>query len=171
MNVESDDDEFVDDGEADDETTLAAEEARHPAVSVKEETNALAEEADLPIEELLKRYGGYTAEAGMDHNGDTEVGMDVEEDDGASKKSSESNSLSKSMKEGGKGLTNTGEGVQKHVPLPFIMTKKLKLREYQHLGLDWLTSMYERRLNGILADEMGLGKTIQVTLITFVELL
>ena len=36
-----------------------------------------------------------------------------------------------------------------------------KLREYQHIGLDWLVSMYDAKLNGILADEMGLGKTIQ----------
>jgi SNF2 family DNA or RNA helicase len=36
------------------------------------------------------------------------------------------------------------------------------LREYQHIGLDWLVSLHERKLNGILADEMGLGKTIQV---------
>ncbi|CAB1337947.1 unnamed protein product [Coregonus sp. 'balchen'] len=36
-----------------------------------------------------------------------------------------------------------------------------KLREYQHIGLDWLVTMYEKKLNGILADEMGLGKTIQ----------
>ena len=121
---------------------------------MKEETNALAEEADLPIEELLKRYGGYSAETGAGENPDVaEEGMDVEE---------ENTSDSKANKDAGKGLTNTGEGVQRHVPLPFIMTKKLKLREYQHLGLDWLTSMYERRLNGILADEMGLGKTIQV---------
>lgn len=35
------------------------------------------------------------------------------------------------------------------------------LREYQHIGLDWLVTMYEKKLNGILADEMGLGKTIQ----------
>lgn len=37
---------------------------------------------------------------------------------------------------------------------------KGKLREYQHIGLDWLVTMYEKNLNGILADEMGLGKTI-----------
>lgn len=29
------------------------------------------------------------------------------------------------------------------------------------IGLDWLVTMHEKRLNGILADEMGLGKTIQ----------
>lgn len=44
-------------------------------------------------------------------------------------------------------------------PIPFLL--KYSLREYQHIGLDWLVTMYERKLNGILADEMGLGKTIQ----------
>ncbi|RZF34391.1 hypothetical protein LSTR_LSTR008930 [Laodelphax striatellus] len=43
--------------------------------------------------------------------------------------------------------------------VPFLL--KYPLREYQHIGLDWLVTMYERNLNGILADEMGLGKTIQ----------
>ena len=43
--------------------------------------------------------------------------------------------------------------------VPFLL--KFTLREYQHIGLDWMAAMYERKLNGILADEMGLGKTIQ----------
>eukprot|EP00898_Chlorokybus_atmophyticus_P008693 jgi/Chlat1/8825/Chrsp91S08163 len=42
--------------------------------------------------------------------------------------------------------------------VPFLL--KYPLREYQHIGLDWLATLYEKRLNGILADEMGLGKTI-----------
>lgn len=29
------------------------------------------------------------------------------------------------------------------------------------VGLQWLVSLYNNKLNGILADEMGLGKTIQ----------
>jgi E1A-binding protein p400 len=45
-------------------------------------------------------------------------------------------------------------------PLPTLLLKH-QLREYQHVGLDWLVTMYENKLNGILADEMGLGKTIQ----------
>ncbi|RWS11744.1 Helicase domino-like protein [Dinothrombium tinctorium] len=43
--------------------------------------------------------------------------------------------------------------------IPFLL--KHQLREYQHIGLDWLAAMYDKKLNGILADEMGLGKTIQ----------
>ncbi|KDD72180.1 SNF2 family N-terminal domain-containing protein, partial [Helicosporidium sp. ATCC 50920] len=42
---------------------------------------------------------------------------------------------------------------------PFLL--KGSLREYQQIGLDWLVTLYHKRLNGILADEMGLGKTIQ----------
>lgn len=37
-----------------------------------------------------------------------------------------------------------------------------KLREYQMVGLRWMVSLYNNKLNGILADEMGLGKTVQV---------
>ncbi|KAK9454418.1 SNF2 family N-terminal domain-containing protein [Dipodascopsis uninucleata] len=44
-------------------------------------------------------------------------------------------------------------------PIPFLL--RGKLREYQHLGLDWLAGLYNSNTNGILADEMGLGKTIQ----------
>ena len=43
--------------------------------------------------------------------------------------------------------------------VPWLL--KHTLREYQHIGLDWMVSLWERSLNGILADEMGLGKTIQ----------
>eukprot|EP01031_Cornospumella_fuschlensis_P033753 gene33753-40842_t len=46
------------------------------------------------------------------------------------------------------------------MPLPFIL-RNINLREYQHVGMSWLISLHDRRLNGILADEMGLGKTIQ----------
>jgi len=43
-------------------------------------------------------------------------------------------------------------------PLPALL--RGTLREYQHVGLDWLAAMYEKNLNVILADEMGLGKTV-----------
>ena len=44
-------------------------------------------------------------------------------------------------------------------PVPFLL--KHSLREYQHVGLDWLVTLYETHLNGILADAVGLGKTVQ----------
>ncbi|KAK9881705.1 hypothetical protein WA026_017223 [Henosepilachna vigintioctopunctata] len=54
---------------------------------------------------------------------------------------------------------NTLSSTNVSTTIPFLL--KLTLREYQHIGLDWLVTMFERKLNGILADEMGLGKTIQ----------
>lgn len=44
-------------------------------------------------------------------------------------------------------------------PVPSLL--RGTLREYQHVGLDWLAKLYADKTNGILADEMGLGKTIQ----------
>ncbi|PSR86149.1 Protein PHOTOPERIOD-INDEPENDENT EARLY FLOWERING like, partial [Actinidia chinensis var. chinensis] len=54
--------------------------------------------------------------------------------------------------------SNTFLTTKVRTKFPFLL--KYPLREYQHIGLDWLVTMYEKRLNGILADEMGLGKTI-----------
>ncbi|KAI3764429.1 hypothetical protein L2E82_14437 [Cichorium intybus] len=42
------------------------------------------------------------------------------------------------------------------------MLRKGTLRDYQLVGLQWMLSLYNNKLNGILADEMGLGKTVQV---------
>ncbi|XP_059482189.1 helicase domino isoform X2 [Neocloeon triangulifer] len=56
-----------------------------------------------------------------------------------------------------KGYTLSSTKVETKVP--FLL--KHGLREYQHVGLEWLATMFNKNLNGILADEMGLGKTIQ----------
>ncbi len=63
---------------------------------------------------------------------------------------------------------NTLDTTTVKTPVPFLL--KHSLREYQHIGLDWLVSLHERSFNGILADEMGLGKTIQVETAAFVPL-
>jgi superfamily II DNA or RNA helicase len=39
---------------------------------------------------------------------------------------------------------------------------KASLRNYQHVGLNWLNFLQEYGWGGILADDMGLGKTLQV---------
>ena len=36
-----------------------------------------------------------------------------------------------------------------------------QLRDYQLVGVSWLSALAEQNLGGILADEMGLGKTVQ----------
>ena len=42
---------------------------------------------------------------------------------------------------------------------PYLL--KHSLRQYQVKGMEWMTTLAQKGLNGILADEMGLGKTIQ----------
>lgn len=53
---------------------------------------------------------------------------------------------------------NNVAGVHFEKSPPYI---RGEMRDYQVVGLNWMISLYENRINGILADEMGLGKTIQ----------
>ena len=53
---------------------------------------------------------------------------------------------------------HTLEKAQVSTKVPFLL--RGSLREYQIIGMDWLVTLHNRKLNGILADEMGLGKTI-----------
>ncbi|KAF4745030.1 swr1 complex component, partial [Perkinsus olseni] len=55
---------------------------------------------------------------------------------------------------------SAGEHLGLKTPVPSLLRNCI-LREYQHVGLDWLVTLHDQGLNGILADEMGLGKTIQ----------
>jgi SNF2 family DNA or RNA helicase len=81
--------------------------------------------------------------------------VDMDESD-ESRKSIITRAASKAKK--AQPLGTTLQTATIHTKVPFLM--RGTLREYQHIGLDWLVSMYESKLNGILADEMGLGKTI-----------
>ncbi|XP_054782253.1 ATP-dependent helicase BRM-like isoform X2 [Prosopis cineraria] len=65
-----------------------------------------------------------------------------------------------------------GSSVSKYYSLAHAVNEKVirqpsmlragTLRDYQLVGLQWMLSLYNNKLNGILADEMGLGKTVQV---------
>ncbi|KAI0355573.1 hypothetical protein OH77DRAFT_1479228 [Trametes cingulata] len=45
---------------------------------------------------------------------------------------------------------------------PALLKPGVKLKEYQMIGVNWLSLLYQKGLSCILADEMGLGKTVQV---------
>jgi SNF2 family DNA or RNA helicase len=36
--------------------------------------------------------------------------------------------------------------------VPFLLSSNLKMREYQHIALDWMIALHDKGLNGILAD-------------------
>ncbi|XP_010255301.1 PREDICTED: ATP-dependent helicase BRM [Nelumbo nucifera] len=57
---------------------------------------------------------------------------------------------------------NLAHAVNEKVTRQPSMLRAGTLRDYQLVGLQWMLSLYNNKLNGILADEMGLGKTVQV---------
>ncbi len=50
----------------------------------------------------------------------------------------------------------------KFLKQPAMMSDDIKLKDYQLVGLNWLSLLYKHKLSCILADDMGLGKTCQV---------
>ncbi|XP_042478717.1 ATP-dependent helicase BRM-like isoform X2 [Macadamia integrifolia] len=57
---------------------------------------------------------------------------------------------------------NLAHAVNERITKQPSMLRAGTLRDYQLVGLQWMLSLYNNKLNGILADEMGLGKTVQV---------
>ncbi|KAK9458952.1 SNF2 family N-terminal domain-containing protein [Lipomyces oligophaga] len=45
---------------------------------------------------------------------------------------------------------------------PKLLADDVKLKSYQQVGINWLSTLFEKKVSCILADEMGLGKTCQV---------
>ncbi|KAH8694043.1 putative SNF2 family helicase/ATPase [Talaromyces proteolyticus] len=45
---------------------------------------------------------------------------------------------------------------------PSIIDRDWTLKNYQIVGINWLSLLFHKKLSGILADDMGLGKTFQV---------
>ena len=188
--------------EEDDEATMEEAEEEEDEDEVKEEVDELAKEQDMPLSELLAKYGMVTGTApddedagSSDDDDDGEDEEEEEEDDGKSKGESETSALvekddekpkdTEKMDENGKdsaageeavlsaeakdvadsaaALKPTGHTLattQVKTAVPFLLSPNLRMREYQHIALDWMIALYDKGLNGILADEMGLGKTI-----------
>ncbi|KAJ5769344.1 hypothetical protein N7520_003903 [Penicillium odoratum] len=48
------------------------------------------------------------------------------------------------------------------IPQPSIMADDLVMKDYQIVGINWLSLLFQKKLSCILADDMGLGKTCQV---------
>src|SRR5207253_4712331 len=49
----------------------------------------------------------------------------------------------------------------KGIPRAEMPDINASLREYQHVGVDWLSFLRDADLGAVLADDMGLGKTLQ----------
>ncbi|XP_073402402.1 helicase SRCAP isoform X2 [Dendrobates tinctorius] len=186
-----DDDEFTanEDDAEDEEDTIEAEEEMAGKQDHAEELSQLAREGEMSLEELLLKYsvlpsdqessslserdsvGNEDYDSSDYHPSDCESeGVEFlvkqDEDDPGSdnlthdppepkKEITDIAATAESLQPKGYTLATT----QVKTAVPFLL--RGDLREYQHIGLEWLVTMYEKKLNGILADEMGLGKTIQ----------
>lgn len=158
------------------------QEEKEGEVDHRKELDELQAENELTIEELMKKYTTPPAAADETDDDDDETdesASDVSDDEPPGDEIGLKSLLDDSALPGEKKTDDDGdlindvaaiaESIQPKgntlsstdvvTPVPFLL--KHSLREYQHIGLDWLVTMFERRLNGILADEMGLGKTIQ----------
>ncbi|CAH8669868.1 unnamed protein product [Dicrocoelium dendriticum] len=160
--LSSSDSEYMNDNSAkseaeDDEETIDREEREaasytaEPLPSAETELAQLAADADAPIENLLPPgYFEYLMSQSVTEctTGSKTIVNTFE---------SETNKAEDVKKQA---MEITQPSISSTVPVPFLLTGGT-LREYQLVGLNWLATIYQKRLNGILADEMGLGKTIQ----------
>ncbi|CAF2050843.1 unnamed protein product [Rotaria magnacalcarata] len=165
----------------DNEETIEREEQEEQDDYAVNEIKELEADKEESIDALLKRYYGIDIsnsssekennvpiETKQDENNDNDDYEDDNEDDKSQPSEDESkddltkNKEMNDLATAAQALQPTGftlNTTEVKTPVPFLI--KHSLREYQHVGLDWLVTLYENKLNCILADEMGLGKTIQ----------
>ncbi|XP_070583937.1 helicase SRCAP isoform X1 [Erythrolamprus reginae] len=129
----------------DDEESEQEESEVEDALEEERREASVTQEEDFGVEYLLKQ----------DDDKGGEVDNDSTPAPGPKKEITDIAAAAESLQPKGYTLATT----QVKTPIPYLL--RGTLREYQHIGLDWLVTMYEKKLNGILADEMGLGKTIQ----------
>jgi hypothetical protein len=167
----------------DDEETIEREEEHEPDEYALNEVKELEADREESVDTLLKRYYSIDLsnssnekennlpeeeeeESSSDHDtSDTSDEESVSDEPDESNPTNDQIPADQQMND----LATTAESLQPtgftlnttsvKTPVPFLL--KHPLREYQHVGLDWLVTLYENKLNCILADEMGLGKTIQ----------
>ena len=181
-------DEFhLENEEMDDETTIEVEERLGRDMSYQDEIDLLKRENEMSIDDLRALYAniedqtneGEESEVEYDENHElTTDGMDTFQDKCSKRKhllvdqsnvvDGETSKKAKPEEEDDEGITalatlaaSETKARETMLTRPFLLASWVKLRAYQHVGLNWLVSIQTRRLNGILADEMGLGKTLQ----------
>ncbi|KAK3227231.1 hypothetical protein Dsin_007093 [Dipteronia sinensis] len=118
----------------------------HEVMELKHQDTSMDENVDPSVSQLVMHPLTEEKEAGAD--------IKSEEEKDSENRIADAAEAARSAQPTGITFSTTNVRTK----FPFLL--KYPLREYQHIGLDWLVTMYEKRLNGILADEMGLGKTI-----------
>ncbi|CAE6405730.1 unnamed protein product [Rhizoctonia solani] len=123
------------------------------------EIDDLAKDAEIPLEEIMRRYGFIGVNEVGAGQGNTP--RESDSDDESETRGEDEDEEGEDSRAAGAllGLENLNTPKEAGIRPPFLL--RGTLRPYQQSGLEWLISGYVRGNNGILADEMGLGKTIQ----------
>lgn len=144
--------------EVDDETTIAAEEKLGRDMTYEQEISELEQENEMSVEELRKLYGLDQLDQVDESSGVSSKRK--HEDDETSKSDIDNNKPSNKRAKtvDDEGLTalqtlaaSDAKARETMLTRPFLLANWVKLRTYQHIGLNWLVSVQSRRLNGILA--------------------
>ncbi|CAE6471948.1 unnamed protein product [Rhizoctonia solani] len=141
------------------ESRRARRAARMTEADSDSEMDGLAQDAEVPLEEIMRQYGfvGINEVAADQSSTPREPDSDDEseaQDEFEDQEDEDSKAAGALL-----GLGNVQTSQESGIRPPFLL--RGTLRPYQQSGLEWLVSGYVRGNNGILADEMGLGKTIQ----------
>lgn len=142
--------------DADDESDTDSDSESAATQSDSSESTASSEALEALMEDSVATAepgagAGVAAQAGAA----TDAGEGADAGAGQERRVEAAAVLAASLQPTGTTLSETAVAT----PVPRLL--RHVLREYQHVGLHWLATMYARGLNGILADEMGLGKTVQ----------
>lgn len=117
---------------------------------VQEELDGLMADVDRPVEEVVAEYKGED----LPPTPPSDTVMEVSKNEKNALLDQISSELTAAQPTGNSFATA-------NVTLPVPPLLRANMREYQHIGMQWLATLHDRGLNGILADEMGLGKTLQ----------
>ena len=118
---------------------IEQEEKQTEADESEEEIFSDAEEEEEEEEKVEEEQSGLGLETLMEENLEKNSKGDSEK---ADKELQDASAVAEALQP--KGFTLSSTSVT--TPIPFLL--KHMLREYQHVGLDWLTTMYEKKLNG-----------------------
>ena len=139
-----------------------------PSGEEEEEIRALQKEADLSLEDLvdslppdyikklLHNHHSISSEPNRSSPSLSRPLLKEAEQELGNRELSSAAEAAQHLQPSGNTLSTTNVST----PVPPLL-KGGQLREYQHIGLNWLSMLHSQGLNGFLADEMGLGKTIQ----------
>jgi helicase SWR1 len=151
-NDPADDNSIFDEDEADDS----------PMDSEEDEGSEDEDESEEEVPSLGKLLGGWYSDepvesvaSDMDIDESKASVVDDEVEAGADEEVKDVEMLDAVENASSPIVDDSEKAVVGHTKIPFLLHGQL--REYQHVGLDWLASLYDNNTNGILADEMGLG--------------